>query len=246
MEHVIEADRSGIVRALAAAPGDTVAEGQPLVWLEEAEVASGAGDAALAVDLARIRADLAEVVERHALGFDERRPDAVARRRKTGQRTARENVDDLCDPGSFIEYGPLAIAAQRRRRTLEDLIAAHARRRPGRRDRQRERRRVRGRPRALRGARLRLHRARGHAGHPEPPQEGPPVRARGAVAAAGRDLHRGRRRPARRHRRHRRRGPRLHDLPRLRRAVRASCRSWRSTRAAASRATRRCSAAATS
>jgi acetyl/propionyl-CoA carboxylase alpha subunit/acetyl-CoA carboxylase carboxyltransferase component len=121
MEHVIEADRSGIVRALGAAPGDTVAEGQPLVWIEEAEVATGAGAAASAVDPERIRPDLAEVVERHALGFDARRPDAVARRRKTGQRTARENVEDLCDPGSFLEYGPLAIAAQRRRRTLEDL-----------------------------------------------------------------------------------------------------------------------------
>jgi acetyl/propionyl-CoA carboxylase alpha subunit/acetyl-CoA carboxylase carboxyltransferase component len=121
MEHVIEADRSGIVRAIAAAAGETVAEGQPLVWIEEAEVATGAGDAAPSIDPERIRADLAEVVERHALGFDERRPDAVARRRKTGQRTARENVADLCDPGSFLEYGPLALAAQRRRRTLEDL-----------------------------------------------------------------------------------------------------------------------------
>ncbi|HKA15807.1 MAG TPA: carboxyl transferase domain-containing protein, partial [Myxococcota bacterium] len=121
MEHVIEADRSGIVRALAAAPGETVTEGEPLVWLEEAEVASRAGDAAPATDPAHVRADLAEVVERHALGRDERRPDAVARRRKTGQRTARENVEDLCDPGTFLEYGPLAIAAQRRRRTLEDL-----------------------------------------------------------------------------------------------------------------------------
>jgi acetyl-CoA carboxylase carboxyltransferase component len=46
----------------------------------------------------------------------------VERRRKTGQRTARENVEDLCDPGSFVEYGALAIAAQRRRRSLEDLI----------------------------------------------------------------------------------------------------------------------------
>ncbi len=121
MEHVIEADRSGIVRALAASPGETVAEGQPLVWLEEADVAADAGDTAPAQGPAQIRRDLAEVVERHALGFDSRRPDAVARRRKTGQRTARENVEDLCDPGSFIEYGPLAIAAQRRRRTLEDL-----------------------------------------------------------------------------------------------------------------------------
>jgi acetyl/propionyl-CoA carboxylase alpha subunit/acetyl-CoA carboxylase carboxyltransferase component len=121
MEHVIEVDRSGIVRALAAALGETVAEGQPLVWIEEAEVATGAGDAVADVDPGRIRPDLAEVVERHALGYDVRRPDAVARRRKTGQRTARENVEDLCDPDSFLEYGPLAIAAQRRRRTLEDL-----------------------------------------------------------------------------------------------------------------------------
>ena len=53
---------------------------------------------------------------RHAIGLDAARPDAVARRRKTGQRTARENIDDLCDAGSFVEYGPLVIAAQRRRR----------------------------------------------------------------------------------------------------------------------------------
>jgi acetyl-CoA carboxylase carboxyltransferase component len=46
----------------------------------------------------------------------------VARRRKTGQRTARENIVDLCDPDSFVEYGALGVAAQRRRRTMEDLI----------------------------------------------------------------------------------------------------------------------------
>src|SRR5207302_9745799 len=69
------------------------------------------------------RADLAEVVDRHAVTRDERRPDAVARRRATGQRTARENVEDLCDEGSFVEYGALAIAAQRRRRSVEDLVA---------------------------------------------------------------------------------------------------------------------------
>ena len=69
-----------------------------------------------------MRPDLAEVVERHALGLDAARPEAVARRRKTGQRTTRENIDDLCDPGTFVEYGPLVIAAQRRRRTIEDLV----------------------------------------------------------------------------------------------------------------------------
>ena len=56
------------------------------------------------------------------VGLDAARPDAVERRRRTGQRTARENVDDLLDPGSLVEYGPLVIAAQRRRRELQDLI----------------------------------------------------------------------------------------------------------------------------
>src|SRR5262249_49179768 len=106
---------------LAAAPGETVTEGEPLVWLEEAEVASRAGDAAPATDPAHVRADLAEVVERHALGRDERRPDAVARRRKTGQRTARQNLEDLRAPGPFLESGRPARAAQRRRRSLEAL-----------------------------------------------------------------------------------------------------------------------------
>jgi len=122
MEHVIAADRSGIVRALAVAPGDTVLEGHPLLFLEEAEVDREAGEEPEAIDLDHVRPDLAEIQERHALGLDPARPEAVARRRKTGQRTARENVEDLCDPGSFVEYGAVVIAAQRRRRSLEDLI----------------------------------------------------------------------------------------------------------------------------
>jgi acetyl-CoA carboxylase carboxyltransferase component len=46
----------------------------------------------------------------------------VAKRRKTGQRTTRENLAALLDDGSFIEYGALALAAQRRRRTPEELL----------------------------------------------------------------------------------------------------------------------------
>jgi len=67
-----------------------------------------------------MRADLKEVIERHSRGLDERRPEAVARRRETNQRTVRENIRDLCD-GHFIEYGALVVAAQRQRRTMEDL-----------------------------------------------------------------------------------------------------------------------------
>ena len=46
-----------------------------------------------------------------------------ARRHAQGSRSARENIADLCDEGSFIEYGALAIAAQTRRRSLDDLVA---------------------------------------------------------------------------------------------------------------------------
>jgi acetyl-CoA carboxylase carboxyltransferase component len=70
-----------------------------------------------------IRPELIEMIHRHAFGLDENRPDAVAKRQQKNQRTARANVDDLCDTGSFIEYGALAIAAQRGRRSVEDLIS---------------------------------------------------------------------------------------------------------------------------
>jgi methylmalonyl-CoA carboxyltransferase 12S subunit len=68
------------------------------------------------------RSDLADVLARRARTLDEARPDAVARRHCAGGRTARENIADLVDPGSFVEYGRFAIAGQRGRRDLEDLI----------------------------------------------------------------------------------------------------------------------------
>lgn len=123
MEHIATAGMSGIVRLIAVQKGDVLFSGQALLYIEPAEVDSTAEVNDSDMNLDHIRADLAEVRERHAIGLDARRPDAVARRRKTGQRTARENIADLCDDGSFIEYGALAIAAQRRRRSLEELIA---------------------------------------------------------------------------------------------------------------------------
>lgn len=97
--------------------------GPSLSLHQEAEVEGGVGEAEEVIDLDHIRPDLAEVLERHRLTLDAARPEAVARRRKTGQRTTRENVEDLCDPGSFTEYGGATIAARRRRNTVEELIA---------------------------------------------------------------------------------------------------------------------------
>ncbi|MFO7570231.1 MAG: carboxyl transferase domain-containing protein [Smithellaceae bacterium] len=70
-----------------------------------------------------VRPELAELMARQAFGLDEHRPDEVEKRLKKNQRTARANIEDLCDPGSFIEYGALTIAAQRKRRPVDDLIA---------------------------------------------------------------------------------------------------------------------------
>jgi acetyl-CoA carboxylase carboxyltransferase component len=69
------------------------------------------------------RADLRAVRERHEIGLDAARPEAVAKRRERGRRTARENLAELVDEGSFVEYGPLLFAAQERRRSREELIA---------------------------------------------------------------------------------------------------------------------------
>ncbi|WP_166907218.1 acyl-CoA carboxylase subunit beta [Mycobacterium sp. DL440] len=69
-----------------------------------------------------LRDDLAELLRRRALTEDPGRPEAVARRHAAGGRTARENIADLIDDGSFVEYGRFAIAAQRQRRSTDDLI----------------------------------------------------------------------------------------------------------------------------
>jgi len=74
-------------------------------------------------DRSATRPDLAELRARRELTEDAARPEAVARRHAAGGRTARENLADLVDPGSFVEYGRFAIAAQRGRRELDDLIA---------------------------------------------------------------------------------------------------------------------------
>ena len=96
-------------------------EGFPIVFVQQADVEGGAVVAAAELDPDHIRADLQEVYDRHALTLDENRPDAVARRRKTGHRMARENIAQLVDPGSFKEYWPLVVARQHQRHSLDAL-----------------------------------------------------------------------------------------------------------------------------
>ena len=122
MEHVVTATCSGTVQRLGVDAGDAVFESHSLIYVSQGDVAARDLGAAVEQDLNHIRDDLQEVFDRHAAGFDESRPEAVAKRHGRGNRTARENVDDLCDEGTFVEYGATVIAAQRRRRSIDDLI----------------------------------------------------------------------------------------------------------------------------
>ncbi len=122
MEHVVLAGTSGTIRRVEVAVGDTVYEGRPLVFIEEGEVEVVESGVAEEIDLDYIRPDLAVLHERQAITLDSARPEAVKKRRETNQRTTRENIEDLCDPGSFTEYGSLVIAGRRERNTVEELV----------------------------------------------------------------------------------------------------------------------------
>ena len=121
MEHQIRADRNGTVNSISVSEGEIIVEGHPLVFIDEGDIGDLNFEAADAIDLDEIRPDLQETIDRHAHIYDKNRPKAVDRRRQYNQRTARENIDDLFDEGSFIEYGSMVLAAQRKRRSVEWL-----------------------------------------------------------------------------------------------------------------------------
>ena len=123
MEHEVLAEVDGVVREVSVAVGEAVQEGQLLATLEPRTHAAEAPEAQPDDEPEGERADLRTVRERHEIGLDPARPEVVARRHEHGRRTARENLDELVDEGTFVEYGPLLFAAQERRRSREELIA---------------------------------------------------------------------------------------------------------------------------
>ena len=126
MEHEIRAPQAGSVGALYFQAGETVAENQVLCDLMPlANAAAGPVTptaSAAAMPSAEVRADLQKLQARLAFTQDAQRPEAVAKRHALGLRTARENIAELCDAGTFVEYGALAVAAQSRRRSADDLM----------------------------------------------------------------------------------------------------------------------------
>ena len=126
MEHEIRAPQAGRLAAHYFQAGETVAEGEVLMTWAPPSEAAGSPSAAGPVFLEPVppaeRTDLKKLQDRLALTQDAQRPAAVAKRHATGLRTARENIADVCDSDSFVEYGALAVAAQSRRRSADDLM----------------------------------------------------------------------------------------------------------------------------
>jgi acetyl-CoA carboxylase carboxyltransferase component len=124
MEHEVVAEAGGVLAALEVAVGDVVTAGQTLGRISTAAPPDAEQQAENPATEAapEPREDLAAVQHRHALTLDPARPEAVAKRHALGRRTARENLAELVDPGSFVEYGPLLFAAQELRRPRQELI----------------------------------------------------------------------------------------------------------------------------
>ena len=122
MEHVVVAPETVEVVAVHVACGDTVRDGQLLVGATVVDARTTTRQESVPPESGD-RADVARLRARREKLRDASRPEAVAKRREKGRRTARENVADLLDADSFEEYGGFGVAAQRQRRSEDDLIA---------------------------------------------------------------------------------------------------------------------------
>ncbi len=120
-EFVIHPASAGVIRSIVVQVGDLVRGGDIVAFIEPAAEGEFTDIEQETHDLDDIRPDLAEVLDRKHEISDAARPEAVAKRHASGGRMARENIDDLCDPESFIEYGSLIVAMQRGRRSMEEL-----------------------------------------------------------------------------------------------------------------------------
>ena len=131
VQSTVLAECAGIVGKILVDESAEVFVGQPLIDIEYTGASSEAEqlneDKATEPEVAdNLSPHLQQLNIRKHLTLDIERQQALAKRHAKAYRSARENLADLCDEDSFIEYGQFAVAAQRLRRDYEDLKSSTA------------------------------------------------------------------------------------------------------------------------
>lgn len=122
MENTINSEADGIIHRILVKEGETVKKGQELLFFQAKKIEDTAGPILEQIKETTTRPDLQTLQDRKQFLEDEARPAAMAKRKGRGQVSARQNLQQLCDEGTFKEYGGLVVAAQRSRRSEEDLM----------------------------------------------------------------------------------------------------------------------------
>ncbi len=117
MQTALTAPVAGIVANLSIVLGATIQAGQLVCEIKPTD-ADSVVDSAPMIEATGTDNSLQQLNQQLAFTRDDARPEAVAKRHAKAYRSARENLYDLCDDESFIEYGQLAVAAQRDRRPM--------------------------------------------------------------------------------------------------------------------------------
>ena len=120
MQSHIVASVAGMISDLKVTEGETVEEGQLICCLtEKSNQKNKESTSKIQINNEnQIMSDFESEIEKT---LDKEREQEVLKRHSKGYRTARENLEDLVDADSFVEYGQLAVAAQRERLNADEL-----------------------------------------------------------------------------------------------------------------------------
>lgn len=120
----VVATHSGVIKRLHVNIDDEVVTKEILLEIEDTpQMASSEIEASA---MSSTHKALLAFEARQAMTSDEARSQHIAKREALGFRSARQNVDDLCEGAHFMEYGQFAVAAQRQRRDYQELKTATA------------------------------------------------------------------------------------------------------------------------
>ena len=125
MQTAITASVAGLITNIKVSTGQTIQEGQLICKVVESSQSSNVLDTQEPISDS-VKNALDQLNQQLAASLDSGRKKSIDKRHAKGYRTARENLRQLCDEGSFVEYGQLAVAAQRDRMSSEKLKAETA------------------------------------------------------------------------------------------------------------------------